>query len=188
VLVGTPYAFHVKAFREGRTSPYWHVISKVAKSNFVYITDIYKSFFYTDNTRKIRSYDYWSWAENSRFNQYHRDLLMKEISIIKPDVIVTFGALAYRVLTNEKYSPKLSELSLIGDEIIPFTYEFMPHNKPINILPLMHLSGSTRGHLLEVFFKKNEMKYDDRIDKRNVAGSLYGQLINDFVVGINDNT
>ena len=182
VLVGTPYAFHIKAFRENRTSAYWQVIRELAKSNFVYVTDIYKTFFYTDETKKIRSYDYWNKAEYSNHNQNHRRLLVDEINLIEPDLIVTFGALAYKVLTNQKYCPKLSQsIETTRTQIKPFTNERISQSKPIQILPLMHLSGSTRGHHLEDFFNNNGMKYSDRNDKRNIAGYLYGQIINDII-------
>jgi hypothetical protein len=186
VLVGTPYAFHIKAFRENRTSPYWHVISEVAKSNFVYVTDIYKTFFYTDNTKKIRSYEFWNKSENANFNQNHRKLLVDEINLIEPDIIVTFGALAYKVLANQKYCPTLSlSLSNPKRNVKPFTGEGVPQERPIPIVPLMHLSGSTRGKNLEAFFMNNGLKYSEKYDKRNKAGHLYGQLINDYIANVN---
>lgn len=182
VLVGTPYALHIKKFRENRTRPYWEVISTVAKSNFVYVTDIYKTFFYTDSTKKIRSYDYWNMTGNEMFNENHRKLLINEINLIEPDIIVTFGALAYKVLTNQKYCPKLSQsLSRLKDQIEPFTNQGIFQGKSINILPLMHLSGSTRGNHLEDFFRNNGIKYSDKNDKRDRAGHLYGQIINGII-------
>lgn len=182
VIIGTPYAFHIKAFRENRTSPYWQVISEVAKSNFVYVTDIYKTFFYTDNTKRIRSYDFWNNSKNVDFNQNHRKLLVDEINLIEPDIIVTFGALAYKVLTNQKYCPKLSQsLSCTKNQIKTFIDEGISQGSSINILPLMHLSGSTRGKHLEEFFMNNDLKYSDKNDKRNTAGRLYGQIINDYI-------
>ena len=182
VLVGTPYALHIKKFRENRTRPYWEVISTVAKSNFVYVTDIYKTFFYTDSTKQIRSYDYWNMTGNEMFNENHRKLLINEINLIEPDIIVTFGALAYKVLTNQKYCPKLSQsLSRLKDQIEPFTNQGIFQGKSINILPLMHLSGSTRGNHLEDFFRNNGIKYSDKNDKRDRAGHLYGQIINGII-------
>jgi hypothetical protein len=105
VLIGTPYAFHIKGFRENRTSPYWQVINEVAKSNFIYVTDIYKTFFYTDKLKKNRSYNYWN---EQNLNEKHRELLIEEINLIQPDLIVTFGAMAYKVLTEQKYCHRLS--------------------------------------------------------------------------------
>jgi hypothetical protein len=186
VIIGTPYAFHIKGFRENRTSPYWHVINEVAKSNFVYVTDIYKTFFYTDNSKKMRSYDFWNKAENVLFNDNHRNLLIDEINLIEPDIIVTFGALAYKVLANQKYCPTLSlSLSNPKRNVIPFTGEGVQHDRPIPIVPLMHLSGSTRGKNLEAFFMNNGLKYSEKYDKRNKAGLLYGQIINDYIANVN---
>lgn len=186
VIIGTPYAFHIKGFRENRTRPYWQVINEVAKSNFVYVTDIYKTFFYTDNSKNMRSYDFWNKVENVLLNDNHRNLLIDEINLIKPDIIVTFGALAYKVLANQKYCPTLSlSLSNPKRNVKPFTGEGVPKDRPIPIIPLMHLSGSTRGKNLEAFFMNNGLKYSEKYDKRNRAGHLYGQIINDYMATVN---
>lgn len=186
VILGTPYAFHIRGFRETRTNSYWQVISEVSKSNFVYVTDIYKTFFYTDNTKKIRSYEFWNKTENISFNQNHRKLLIEEINLIEPDLIITFGALAYKVLTNQKYCPKLSlPLSCSERSVKPFDDENISKKRSIPILPLMHLSGSTRSEPLEKFFKANGLTYSDQKDKRNVAGKLYGKIIKEYIQRIN---
>ena len=186
VIIGTPYAFHLKGFRENRTSSYWNVIKEVSKSNFVYVTDIYKTFFYTGYAKKMRSYDFWNMPENKLINQNHRSLLVEEINFIEPDIIVTFGALAYKVLTNQKYCPKLSlSLSDTTKKIAPFSNQGVSKERPITILPLMHLSGSTRGEPLENFFKANGLTYSDKNDKRIIAGKLYGKIIKDYVEEIN---
>jgi hypothetical protein len=186
VIIGTPYAFHIRGFRETRTNSYWQVISEVSKSNFVYVTDIYKTFFYTDNTKKIRSYEFWNKAENLSFNQNHRKLLIEEINLIEPDLIITFGALAYKVLTNTKYCPKLSlPLSCSERSVKPFDDKNISKKKSIPILPLMHLSGSTRSEPLERFFKANGLTYSDQKDKRNAAGQLYGKIIKEYIQKIN---
>ena len=185
VIIGSPYAFHIKGFRENRTSPYWQVINEVAKLNFVYVTDIYKTFFYTDNSKEMRSYDFWNKTENVLFNANHRNLLIEEINVIKPDIIVTFGALAYKVFANNNYCPTLS-LSL-GDpkrNVKPFTVADALIERRIPIVPLMHLSGSTRGKNLEAFFMNNGLKYSEKYDKRNKAGHLYGQIINDYIANV----
>lgn len=183
VVVGTPYAFHLRGFRENRTSAYWQVINEVAKSNFIYVTDIYKTFFYTDVLKKNRSYYYWNEPENIDFNNNHRLLLLEEIRLIQPDIIVTFGAIAYKVLTEQKYCHRLSQaLNLVPNQIKDFAYS-IDNNKDcaIKILPLMHLSGLTRGHNLEAFFENNGYTYSDTDDKRGKAGQFYGQIINEYL-------
>ena len=186
VIIGTPYAFQIKGFRENRTSPYWQVINELAKSNFVYVTDIYKTFFYTDNSKNMRSYHFWNKSENALLNDNHRNLLIDEINLIKPDIIVTFGALAYKVLANQKYCPTLSlSLSDPKRNVKPFIGGGVAQDRPIPIVPLMHLSGSTRGKNLEAFFMNNGLKYSEKCDKRNKAGHLYGQIINDYMANVN---
>lgn len=185
VIIGTPYAFHIKGFRENRTSSYWQVINELAKSNFVYVTDIYKTFFYTDNSKNMRSYHFWNKAENALLNDNHRNLLIDEINLIKPDIIVTFGAVAYKVLANQKYCPTLSlSLSNPKRNVKPFIVGGVTQDRPIPIVPLMHLSGSTRGKNLEAFFMNNGLKYSEKYDKRNKAGHLYGQIINDYIANV----
>jgi len=186
VIVGTPYAFHLKGFREKRTSAYWQVINEVAKSNFIYVTDIYKTFFYTDISKKTRSYDFFNEQENNDLNKNHRQLLIEEINLIQPDLIVTFGAVAYKVLTNQKYCHKLSEsLNSTTNQIKNFTYQKEnTQDRTIKVLPLMHLSGATRSHNLEEFFKNNNHPYSDREDKRDKVGQLYGQIINGYLDNI----
>jgi hypothetical protein len=67
----------------------------------------------------------------------------------------------------------------------PFDDDTISQKKSIPILPLMHLSGSTRSEPLEKFFKANELTYSDQKDKRNVAGMLYGKIINEYIQKIN---
>ena len=151
VIIGTPYAFHLSNMRTGRTKQYWNFINLLSEKNFVYLTDIYKTFFYTDKSKKVRSYNYYQ--NNSWYS--HMDLLAKEIDLIKPDLIISFGAVSYTQLMGKR-SPKLS--SNIQSNII----EFMC--KPV--LPMVHLSGSTRQQTKLNFLKANNI---------NVVGNNFGE-------------
>ena len=45
VLISSPYALHSKELREGKLKTYWALIKKLQTNNFIYLTDVYKSFF-----------------------------------------------------------------------------------------------------------------------------------------------
>lgn len=142
IIIGTPYAFHLKRFREKRCAAYWQVIDSLRKDHFVYVTDIFKTFFYQG---KLRSYDYW----NSNENKVHIDTLKAEIKFIKPDLIVTFGAIAYSKIVGQ----------------VP----------DIPILSMMHLSGSVRFRHLQPFLA--EQGYLLEKDNRIEAGKMYAEII-----------
>lgn len=144
VIVGTPYAFHLQGFRERRCASYWQIIENLSEKNFVYVTDIYKSFFYFE---KLRSYNYWK--SKSNLNTVHLNILMEEIGIIEPNLIVTFGAIAYRSIENSVTN--------------------------IPILPMMHLSGSVRFGNLKNFLALNRYSLDK--DNRIEAGRIYAEII-----------
>ncbi|WP_407405850.1 uracil-DNA glycosylase family protein [Chryseobacterium sp.] len=116
VIIGTPFALHSKKIREGRTKQYWNFIEKLSQKNFVYLTDIYKTFFYTDSSKKNRSYNFY---KKHKLNKY-ADILINEIEIIKPDIIITLGDIA---------SNKLKAIKIQDD---------------IEVLKMVHLSGATR--------------------------------------------
>ena len=98
VVIGTPYALHIKKMREGKTSVYWNFIKVLSENNFVYLTDIYKSYFFHVQ-EGLRSYEYFT---RNRLNDKHFELLKNEIELIKPTHIITFGEIAKRILHNEK--------------------------------------------------------------------------------------
>lgn len=161
VIIGTPYALHMSNMRAGRTKQYWNFINLLSENNFVYLTDIYKTFFYTDKSKKERSYNYYK--NNLLHSQ--KDLLEEEIKLINPDLIITFGAETYFQLM-DKRAPKLT--SYVESNII----EFM--GKPV--LPMIHLSGSVRQQTKINFLKENKINV---IDKN--FGQAYFQIINKYL-------
>jgi hypothetical protein len=169
VIVGTPYAFHHSSFRENRTKSYWEIIDNLKSNYFIYVTDIFKSFFYTNE--KIRSYNYYMNNNEVNAKISHRNILMQEInSLIKPDLIITFGALSYKLLMDSKNVPKLSQpINKLITEI-----------NSIPVLPLMHLSGSTREKPLKCFFKENNIVWEES-DGRQLAANHYAKLISEFL-------
>jgi len=174
VIVGTPYAFHHSSFRTNRTKAYWEIIDKLKFDNFIYVTDIFKSFFYTND--KVRSYDYFMHKDRKDEQLSHRKLLKAEIKLIAPDLIVTFGGPSFKLLMNSKFCPKLSQ---------PIN-KILTHFENIPVLPLMHLSGSTREKPLHCFFYENGIKWEEA-DGRTVAAKNYSNLISRILIKMDSN-
>jgi hypothetical protein len=155
VLLGTPYALHNISFREKRCSSYWNLVQILSQNNFVYVTDIFKSYFIVDN---IRSYNYWYREENKHKIDNHAKLLLEEIKLINPDLIVSFGALAYNTLLNLDIKiPKLA---------------------------LMHLSRSARFKYLKRFIE-GKYGFQYNIDNRVNAAGIYAQIVENNLNNLN---
>lgn len=165
VSIGTPYALHHKAMREGRTREYWKFIALLAQEYSVYITDIYKVFFYEGNLKSARSYN------NKEFinNEYHHTILTKEIEIIDPNIIITMGTLATSIVFSgdpKLFSP-ISKYNVFENSL---KYE----HTNTDLIPMVHLSGASRGGQ-KAFLDANKACLSDITGKTN--GDLYFQII-----------
>lgn len=146
IVVGTPYAFHEKSTREGWCAGYWTFVDGLVKqNNFVYCTDIFKTYYYNKSS-KTRSYLDSEFVSNSK----HRDILIKELELINPDLIIVFGKVAHKMLL-EKNCPK------IGQSIFNTKATLDLKNKSVNIYTVMHLSKGTRGENFKTFFDSNKI-------------------------------
>jgi len=165
VLIGTPYALHLDKFRKDKSTAYSEFITKLSTENFVYLTDIYKTFFYTENNGKLqRSYNYY------RQNNYPSTILCKEIEIIQPDLIITFGGESFKQLMNADYPPVLSQ------NISRLKTKFKHGKHEIDLLPMMHLSGINRTQHLNNFLQANG--YEDKKRDRLECARCFVELIN----------
>lgn len=165
VIIGTPYGLHEPKFREGgKQKDYWHLIRKLSDNNFVYLTDIYKTFFYTttDQSKRIRSYDYYS---GNGLSENHISLLKKEIELIKPDLIVTFGGISYSKLMNE--NRKLT-VNVKNNRSKKFADKYP-------VLPMVHLSARQKNKIK--FLHINSVE-----DKDRAIGEGYYQVIEDYLI------
>lgn len=166
VIIGTPYAVHSKKIRSGRTLQYWNFIKSLKADNLVYLTDIFKTFFYTDVSKKCRSYHYHK-NNKAEYNCSHIEILKKELEIIKPDIIITLGRLPYELLTRQK-------LKRIIDNIENTQYVDEDFSN-IPVVPMVHLSGAVmKKHKLS-FLEKNNLYVTSEI------GISYANLITDFL-------
>jgi len=159
VLLGTPYGLHIKDLREKRTKAYWDFVSELSENHFVYLTDIYKTFFYTtNNTNQVRSYDIYKKEEKNL-------LLNHEIELINPDLIITFGGLAYKNITGTN-SPVLSKQSKI----------IKNKDLKIDVAPMLHLSNSVRPTPLKNFFETNSIDVDFSISSKE-KGKYFAKIV-----------
>lgn len=181
LIIGTPYAFHIKAVRENfQNKNYTQFInSLILDNNFVYLTDIYKTFFYTDINKEnnfIRSYDYYGKFENIR-NTILASLL-KEIRLVNPTIIITFGGISFNKLT-------LNNVSLSKNDIVKnscfFKEEIFKEFKHIPIYPFMHPGrGTYKKNLVDfVFSNLGRTESDD-------FGNLFFEIIKKYEILNND--
>lgn len=146
VIIGTPYAFHEKETREGWCANYWAFVDGLVKSNnFVYCTDIFKTYYY-NKTTKTRSYNDLDFTKN----QKHREILIGELELINPDLIIVFGGIAHKKLLNQNCK-KISQSILKTKSFIAL------NDKKTDVYTIMHLSKGTRGKNMKDFFNANNI-------------------------------
>ncbi|XCF06730.1 uracil-DNA glycosylase family protein [Tamlana crocina] len=149
VLLGTPYALHLMIKKESekeskKKSKYRTIIENLQKDNFVYLTDLYKTFFRVKVTSKeIRSYDYF---RKKDINTNSLEILLNEINLVDPHIIITFGSDIITKLTGKKVH-SLSKKKVVKT--------FCNHVENIPILPLVH-PAAWNSHLND-FFEANEI-------------------------------
>ncbi|WP_417444003.1 uracil-DNA glycosylase family protein [Joostella sp.] len=170
VLIGTPYALHSIKMREGRTRPYWEFINSLSQDHFVYLTDIYKTFFYTDSSKKERSYVYYK-QHPSKLSSI-KNILEQEIELLKPDLIITLGKESIVQLTEQKCNKLSRNISLNKTHLKSF-----PN---IPIIPLVHLSGATRKANIINFMIANNLNTSN-FEKRWQYGLGYSTIIKNYI-------
>lgn len=157
VIVGTPYAFHERETRENWCASYWTFVNALVESNnFVYCTDIFKTYYFNNST-KIRSYLDPEFVNNSK----HKEILIGELDIINPDLIIVFGKIAHKILLGKNCSK-------IGQNILNTKTNFNLKNKAVEVYTVLHLSKGTRGKNFKTFFDSNNidimnLNFEDRI-------------------------
>lgn len=170
VLIGTPYGIDFTKLNKEYSNAYFEFITKLSNTNFVYLTDIYKTFFYTDESKNERSYNFYNKDETVR--KEVTEVLFNEIDLVKPNLIITLGGLSYSLLTNRK-SPKLTKN--IRENI-----SHIKGFEKIEIIPMMHLSGATRDKTMKAFLEINGIEINSTM-KRIEYGTSYSKIINDYI-------
>lgn len=167
VTIGTPYALHEKDTRENRFCiGYWTLVNKLKKEgNFVYCTDIFKTY-YHNNSTKTRSYLDKEFVDNSN----HREILISEFELINPDLIIIFGKIAHKMLL-KRNSPK------IGQNILKTKTSVIVNNKSTDVFTIMHLSKGTRGKNFKTFFNSNNIDISSMdVENRKDCAEKYVEM------------
>jgi len=184
VIIGTPYAMHDNKNRDWdkRNKHYFGFIDTISSENFVYLTDIYKTFFYTNdnNNVKKRSYKYYNDADKENIEEKNSvrnsvlNALYQEIELVKPNIIVTLGGISFSQLTNKsitfKNNPKI--------EKVHFTVNMLADKKDIDILPFVHLAAHFPS--MESFIKNNLNK-ELKKGKNENYGTLYYEILKKYL-------
>jgi uracil-DNA glycosylase len=183
VIIGTPYALHDNKNRNlsKRNKHYFGFIDAVSSENFVYLTDVYKTFFYTNdsNGKKTRSYKYYNNVdkknqEEGKIRNRVLKALIDEINWIKPNLIVTLGGISYSQLTGKNISFK-NELKT---EKVRFSGAIIDNENDIDILPFVHLAAYFRS---VKFFIDNNLDVDLIKGENTNYGTLYYEILKKFL-------
>jgi hypothetical protein len=146
VILGTPYAFHEKLSREKNCKSYWTLAEGLVNTNnFVYCTDIFKTYFHREIGR-VRSYRDPDYIKNEN----HLIILKEELNLIQPDIIIVFGQLAHSFLLKKK-------CQTIGQSIVKTKSIYELNERPIDVYTVLHLSKTPRGNNFKKFFENNGM-------------------------------
>ena len=170
VLIGTPYALHSTEMRAGSTRPYWEFIKALSKNNFVYLTDIYKSSFYTDSSKEEKSHTYY--RKNKTQLDSIKKVLGQEIQLLQPDLIITLGKEGFFQLTAKKAKQLSRAIALNTTHLKSF-----PN---IPIIPLVHLSGATKKQNILNFLKANHID-TSVLRERWEYGIEYSNIIENYL-------
>lgn len=128
ISVGSIFSLHTENGKNTGKNCYWEFISNLSKDKFVYITDIYKIYYETKDHKGINivsNKDKEFIEKSTEIYQKNKQILKKEISIIKPNQIITLGKEAKEgVIKILDISVKKNDIKVIheGIEII-----FLPH-------------------------------------------------------------
>ena len=184
VIIGTPYAMHDNKNRDWdkRNKHYFGFIDAISSENFVYLTDIYKTFFYTNDSNDVkkRSYKYYNDLDKENIEEKNSvrnsvlNALYQEIELVKPNIIVTLGGISFSQLTNKgivfSENPKI--------EKVHFTENMLSDKKDIDILPFVHLAAHFPS--LKSFVDCN-LNEDLKKGENKNYGTLYYDILKKYL-------
>ena len=178
ILIGTPYAYHDKKVRSSKANKnYTQFIDNLLEdNNFVYLTDVYKTFFYHSDAKKkdIRSYRYYGEQQKIEIQDKENSIrstilktLCSEIKLINPTIIITLGDISFNQLTRKSVNKNNNKAAITPQF---FTEEVFKDCKHIPIYPFMHLAARD-ANLLQ--FTKQYLPDSDSKD----FGNLFYEII-----------
>lgn len=143
---------------------YQNFFLALSKQFSFYFTDLQKLFFWWDSKRN--SYKHKSFASN----KIHKQIFDKELSIVKPDIIIAFGNDVPKALALSR-NVRVTQIPLLKQHY---------NNIPFYHFP--HLSKSVRENLIKDFYNANNVPQANR---NNGRGSIYAEI---FITTLLNNT
>ena len=129
--LGSVISLHTNEGRNTRKNDYWNFIEPMIADNLVYLTDIYKlyyeSFIEVNNRQvhQVSNKDKTFIGKNTVPFNINKEILEKEIELVKPTKIIALGKEAASALK------QIQDLKIKGSEIYyrhnQIEYLFMPH-------------------------------------------------------------
>lgn len=129
--LGSVFSLHTNDGRTTRKNDYWNFIEPMITNNLVYLTDVYKLYYETYievNNRQVHQVsnkDKSFIGKNTIPFNINKEILEKEIELVKPTKIIALGKEAASALK------QIQDLKIKGTEIYfkynQIEYIFMPH-------------------------------------------------------------
>jgi hypothetical protein len=129
--LGSVFSLHTNEGRTTRKNDYWNFIEPMITDNLVYLTDVYKlyyeSFIEVNNRQvhQVSNKDKAFIGKNTIPFNINKEILEKEIELVKPTKIIALGKEAASALK------QIQDLKIKGTEIYfkhnQIEYIFMPH-------------------------------------------------------------
>jgi hypothetical protein len=129
--LGSVFSLHTNEGRTTRKNDYWNFIEPMITDNLVYLTDVYKlyyeSFIEVNNRQvhQVSNKDKSFIGKNTIPFNINKEILEKEIELVKPTKIIALGKEAASALK------QIQDLKIKGTEIYfkhnQIEYIFMPH-------------------------------------------------------------
>lgn len=153
IKINTPYSYH-----NNEDNVYKEILDILKNKYDLYLTDLYKLFFWYKNTVINTPVA----AKSHQFPNYindeiHYKILLDEINLVQPDLIVTFGNNARSALNIISKTP-INFKNLVSKDNLKKGYDFvLENNYIIKFAPLPHPSNATRQSAWENFLKANKI-------------------------------
>lgn len=170
ISIGSPFGIQDTQYDlikgKGKSSLYWELISTLAQTYSVYVTDTFKVYFKEQGGNK-RSYDckrFTNPPASTWQEEIHQKIFAEEVRIVKPDAIITLGTHPVRWFTSCKKEnfEKLKQMMEKKDAHLMHTN--------IPVLPFMHLSGQAKGQAMQLYGVSKEIELPNK----------YVSVINDY--------
>lgn len=161
IKINTPYSYH-----SNENNDYKKILDKLKIDYNLYLTDLYKLFFWYKNT----IFNTPVAAKSHQFPNYindeiHYKILLEEINLIRPDLIVTFGNNARNAISLISKEP-INFKNLVSKDNLKKGYNFvLDESFTIKFAPIPHPSNATRQSAWVSFFEANKIEKNmDRTD------------------------